>query len=136
MLKLISRRVELGTRSSIALVSIVAIAAATAAAQTCFQGPNGCKYSVSNPCPINVCNSSPFTCSDGSAMWTKVVMPPPSWQFCDPYSGPFQWQCTETEKACGSTQHFYDANCSMYCDGTSTWVACLASSNNFCGGGP
>jgi hypothetical protein len=138
MLRFFMMRASLDTRSSFAIVALAAIAVVASSALViadCFVGPNGCKYGITNPCTINVCMSSDFLCSDGSAMNTKIVMPPPSWQVCQSYSGFASWTCSEAETMCGTTQAFYDnGGCNSYCDGTSAWYACLAT-GNYCGGG-
>lgn len=128
-----TRRAALVGAAAVLLVSVLESGLLRA---QCAPSGNGCKSS-NNPCTYNVCRTSSFTCQDGAAMWTVVVLGPPNWKRCitnvPPYLG---WQCSETWVSCGTTQAFYDANCSMYCDGTSQWSGCQATAgSNQCGGG-
>lgn len=95
-----------------------------------------CKKTVftTNPCTYNVCRQVDNTCVPSGQAWTKVINQPASWPRCSTAAGPPGLVCDESAQSCGTTQHFYDSNCSMYCDPTDPgeWVGCRFLSDN-CG---
>jgi len=122
------------TKLVIATLTVVAIAVATnqlVSAECFISSGEGyeCYWNGPNPCTYSSCRPVEATC-EGSAqttIWTLVINPPSAWPRCTSYfyAGPDS-SCTELMLSCGTTQHFLDQNCSMYCtpDIPGEWVGC------------
>ncbi len=114
--------------ATLAMVALAAFGNAVVSGQDdcSWDTQPSCVHASTNPCTYNTCRPVSDTCnaSDQTTIWTKVVLPPPTWPRCTGVMFSFTSTCYEAPAQCGSTMHFYDENCWMPCEASGSWQAC------------